>query len=268
MAGPWRIIIDGALSGIENMARDAAVLELAETAASPQTTLRFYQWDVPTLSLGNKQDVARAADAAFCCANGVAIVRRPTGGGAVLHHLELTYSVVSNDRDYFPVQRILDIYLCISRALCRGLQLLGAPAAIQNHGSLAPTRTDNYIHNPYPCFSSASHYEIIVGERKIIGSAQKRLRAAFLQHGSIPYAYDWRLQAGAMGVEAAPLQAVMASIGDFVTPTPPYADLAGAFARGFAEEFRLADAAPRGAFTPAELERARALAGQFAVPSE
>ncbi len=213
--------------------------------------------DVPTLSLGNKQDVTRAADAAFCRANGVAIVRRPTGGGAVLHHLELTYSVVSNDRDCFPVQRILDIYLCVSRALCRGLRLLGAPAEIQGHGSLAPTRTDNYVHNPYPCFSSASHYEIIVGGRKIIGSAQKRLRAAFLQHGSIPYAYDWRLQAGAMGSKPPRCEAVMAAIGEFVTPTPPYADLAAAFARGFAEEFRLADAVSRGAFTPAELDRAR-----------
>jgi lipoate-protein ligase A len=264
MPRSWRLVVDDPLPGIDNMARDAALLALAEESAEPATTLRFYRWDVPTLSLGNKQDAAKAADAGFCGRRGVALVRRPTGGAAVLHHQELTYSVVSNDREFFPKQSILEIYLLISRALCRGLQLLGVPARIVTHGALGPAREDNYIRNPFPCFSAASHFELVVGGRKIVGSAQKRGRRAFLQHGSIPWAYDWPLQAGSMRAEAGDLQKVMTSIGDHVPVVPDVPGLVDGFARGFREVFRL-DAYRPLAWSEAELALARSLKDQYSV---
>jgi lipoyl(octanoyl) transferase len=262
---PWRLIVDEALPGAVNMARDAALFARAEESDAPQTTLRFYRWDVPTLSLGNKQRAASAADGEFCRRHGIAVVRRPTGGAAVLHHLELTYSVVSNDREYFPRHGIMAIYLQVSRALCRGLQALGVPARIVSHGALGPARSDNYIRNPYPCFSAASHFELVVGGHKIIGSAQKRGRRAFLQHGSIPCAYDWPLQAGSMRARVEDLQQVMTSIGAHVPDLPPYRDLAAAFARGFEEVFHLGPFDPPAEFDPAEERLARALESQFQV---
>lgn len=265
MSTPWRLVVDEALPGAANMARDAALFARAEESVAPQTTLRFYRWDVPTLSLGNKQRAASAADGEFCRRNGVAVVRRPTGGAAVLHHLELTYSVVSNDREHFPQHGIMAIYLQISRALCRGLQALGVPARIVSHGALGPARADNYIRNPYPCFSAASHFELVVGEHKIIGSAQKRGRRAFLQHGSIPYAYDWPLQAGSMRARAEELQKVMTSIGAHVPDVPPYRDLAAAFTRGFQEVFRLDPFGAPAELSAEELRIARSLEAQFQV---
>ena len=265
MPNPWRLVVDEALPGAVNMARDAALFARAEESDSPRTTLRFYRWDVPTLSLGNKQRAASAADDGFCRRNGIAIVRRPTGGAAVLHHLELTYSVVSNDREYFPQHGIMAIYLQISRALCRGLQALGVPARIVSHGALGPARSDNYIRNPYPCFSAASHFELVVGEHKIIGSAQKRGRRAFLQHGSIPCAYDWPLQAGSMRARVEDLQKVMTSIGAHVPDLPPYRDLAAAFARGFEEVFRLDPFGPPAEFPAEEQRLALSLESQFQV---
>jgi len=105
----WRVIIDESLPGIENMARDAALLQIAENNSQPTTVIRFYRWMIPTISLGNKQDAAKSADLEFCRDHGIDIVRRPTGGGAVLHHHELTYSIISNDREYFPNQTLVNI---------------------------------------------------------------------------------------------------------------------------------------------------------------
>jgi len=265
MQGPWRLVIDPALPGEENMARDAALLRLLEESGQPGSVLRFYRWRVPTLSLGNKQRAGLAADLEFCRSHGIDVVRRPTGGGAVLHHLELTYSVISNDRHHFPANSILETYLLVSRALCRGLALLGVTARIVERGPLGRVRADNYIRKPVPCFSSASHFELLVGERKLIGSAQKRLKQTFLQHGSIPCRYDWGLQAGSMKTPVEELQPLMTCIGDHLEPVPSPDELAAAFGRGFREVFRLGgDWAPEG-LTSAELELAARLRPEYAV---
>jgi lipoate-protein ligase A len=93
MSAPWRLIIDGDLPGANNMARDVAILDAVAEGESPPT-LRLYGWDPPCLSLGRHQGVD-AADLSFCRAQGIDVVRRPTGGRALLHHLELTYSVTA-----------------------------------------------------------------------------------------------------------------------------------------------------------------------------
>src|SRR5262245_2885472 len=97
----WKLITDGPLDGVRNMAIDAALLEEVENATTPRTIVRFYSWRIPTISLGRNQKPEKAVDVEYCRANGIDIVHRPTGGRAVLHDDELTYAVISNDSDSF-----------------------------------------------------------------------------------------------------------------------------------------------------------------------
>jgi lipoate-protein ligase A len=238
VAGIWRVIIDESLPGIENMARDAMALEDSRKNEEPQTILRFYRWIIPTLSLGNKQDVEKAVNLDFCRDNGVDIVRRPTGGGAVLHHLELTYSIVSNDTEVFPHQSILETYKLIAAALAKGLSNLGIHSEAMVQLIDREEHRKNYIQSPVPCFTAPSHYEICVKGKKIIGSAQKRLKPAFLQHGSIPYQYNWSLQAGTMNAKEDELQASMTCIADHLSNVPRYSQMVEAFVQAFADSFK------------------------------
>jgi lipoate-protein ligase A len=122
MTTTWRFIRDGSLPGARNMARDVAMLEAVAHGEAPPT-LRLYGWDPPCLSLGRHQGL-EAADLAFCSAHGIDVVRRPTGGRALLHHLELTYAVVAPLGEG-PLPRALqDAYRRICEPLvaaCRGL---------------------------------------------------------------------------------------------------------------------------------------------------
>jgi len=238
MASAWRVIIDESLPGIENMARDDTLLEKTRTGDTPMTTLRFYRWIIPTLSLGNKQEVEKAANLDFCRDNGIDIVRRPTGGGSVLHHMELTYSVVSNDRDFFPEASILGSYKLIAQALCRGMEILGVPVEAVSKKVPDGQKDSNYVKSPVPCFTSPSEFEICAKGKKIIGSAQKRIKKTFLQHGSIPYQLDWELQAGSMRSTKVGLQESMTCISEHISTLPGIRDMFEALLQGFTETFR------------------------------
>ena len=153
---------------------------------NPATFLRFYQWERPTASLGYGQKAARVVDPEFCRTNGIDIVRRQTGGKLVLHHREITYSVVSNDVDLFT-STLGGSYKLISQALVKGLEKMGLSAA------LAEKAPPFYARGTMPCFSHPAQDEIEIGGLKIVGSAQKRTGGRFLQHGSIPLAHDEEL---------------------------------------------------------------------------
>ncbi len=122
----------------------------------------------------------------FCRAHGIDIVRRVTGGKLVLHHQEVTYSVVSNDVATFT-DTLGGSYKRISQALVRGLEKMGLKAA------LADKAPPFYARGTMPCFSLPAQDEIEIGGLKIVGSAQKRTVRRFLQHGSIPMAHDEEL---------------------------------------------------------------------------
>ena len=124
----WRLIVDGDLTGPLNMARDMAMLEAVAVAESPPT-LRFYGWDPPCLSLGRHQGV-EAADLDFCRTEGIDVVRRPTGGRALLHHFELTYSVVA-PLGVGPMPRALqDAYRLICGVLVQAMRAFGVEAEL------------------------------------------------------------------------------------------------------------------------------------------
>jgi lipoate-protein ligase A len=178
----WRLIVEPRpLAGTRNMAVDEHLFRRART--EPETFLRFYRWARPTASLGASQTAERVADLEFCRRRGVDIVRRITGGKLVLHDREVTYAVASADVEAFG-PTLAESYRRISQGLMRGLELMGlAPR-------LAAVSPPEYIRGTMPCFAFPARDEVELDGRKIIGSAQKRMGVAFVQHGSIPLEKD------------------------------------------------------------------------------
>jgi len=142
-------------------------------------TLRFYSWDPPALSLGYFQRAEEVADLAACQSLGVDIVTRPTGGRALLHHRELTYSVTAAEGCHKIPASVLGAYRLFSEALVRGLARLGVPV------ELAPGEGRGRGLAPGACFDTPAAYELQVAGKKVAGSAQMRRDGALLQHGSI-----------------------------------------------------------------------------------
>jgi lipoate-protein ligase A len=175
----WRVLLDGKLSAAENMAIDEAIMQaISEGKALP--TLRFYDWKLPTVSYGYNQEIAKQIDLQKVKDKGYDYVRRPTGGRAVLHHEEITYAVISPLKDHLQGS-IIESYASISKALKRGLALLGIEVDFEK-GSVDSHQQRK---DANPCFSSSSRYELSYQNRKIVGSAQVRKNDVLLQHGSI-----------------------------------------------------------------------------------
>lgn len=170
----WRLLHTPPMSGAENMGLDQALLERA--AEGREGVVRVYSWSRPTLSLGRHEVARGRVDRARARAAGVDIVRRPTGGRALLHHREVTYSVTA------PVARgesVRGWYATINGWLLEALRDLGVRA----EPAVAVGRTP--IPGTASCFQRPDRGEIVVGGRKLVGSALLRERGALLQHGSI-----------------------------------------------------------------------------------
>jgi lipoate-protein ligase A len=189
----WKYIDSGPNTGAYNMALDEELLARAQ-AGETRPVLRLYTWSPPAVSLGRFQDAETAVNAEACKRLGFDIVRRITGGRAVLHRNELTYSIIAGtDNKLFPSD-VLGTYKVIATGLVAGLRNLTIPAEmVSREGRHAPL-VEKKSKEP-ACFSSPSWYEIVVNNRKIIGSAQRRVAGAFLQHGSILLDYDPVLEA-------------------------------------------------------------------------
>ncbi len=189
----WHYIDSGDNLGAYNMAVDEELLARAQ-AGDCTPVLRFYGWTPPAVSIGRFQDLKTAVNAEACRKRGFDIVRRITGGRAVLHYRELTYSVIARtDSRLFP-SNVLGTYKVIASGLLAGLANLGIPAEMVSRGGRHAELVKKSGKDP-SCFSSPSWYEILAGGRKIVGSAQRRMRGAFLQHGSILIEYDPVLEA-------------------------------------------------------------------------
>jgi len=227
----WRLLLDPPAAGAWNMAVDEVLLDGAGAGSAPPT-LRFYEWAPPCLSLGYFQPFD-VVDVAGCLRLGVDVVRRPTGGRAILHDREVTYSVTLPLRLLGDDSAVLPSYHRLSLALERGLNQLGAPVVLAPENTAQPGPD----HGPV-CFDRPSAHEILLDGRKLVGSAQVRRATAILQHGSIliepridrllaclwlPDGPDARIEDGVAG---------LAEVGDFDPAT-----IAGALAGGFAEEF-------------------------------
>jgi lipoate-protein ligase A len=177
----WRFLNTGPADGAANMALDEALLRGVDRGESPPT-VRVYSWDPPTVSTGHSQELARELDLGACAERGFGVVRRPTGGRAVLHAGELTYAVAAPSGLPPLGSTILETYRAIAAALLSGLRTLGVVADLERVGDDSPARGDG---PSAPCFVSSGRFEVVVGGKKLIGSAQRRLGRGVLQHGSL-----------------------------------------------------------------------------------
>jgi lipoate-protein ligase A len=174
----WRLLRSAPADGATNMAADEAILRAVAAGLVPPT-LRFYSWEPACLSLGRAQPVADV-DLDPLRAAGFGLVRRPTGGRAILHVDELTYSVIAPQDDPRVAGGIVESYRRLSAGLMRGLERLGMVNLV------ADQRVENHRPEGPVCFEVPSDYEITVGGRKLVGSAQMRAQRAVLQHGALP----------------------------------------------------------------------------------
>ncbi len=251
-----RIERDPALAGAANMERDLSLLRQLEDSSQPATIVRFYAWDKPTVSLGKHQKPESGADLEFCRRNHIPVVRRPSGGRAVLHADELTYAVISNDALSFPMHSLHETYRAVALALQSGLAQLGIESALArpsrtSSGRGAEARRGGRTNDPVqphqsadhrlaaPCFVAPSRHELLCQGRKIAGSAQRRLRRAFLQHGSIPLTVDYPLMAAALGCSQELLRGTVISVSEAAGRPIGRQLLEPALVEGFKETFQI-----------------------------
>lgn len=168
-----RLIIDSPSSAAWNMALDQAILDSVSAGAGP--VLRFYEWDVPTLSLGYFQSLGDRSG--HSASHSIPVVRRSTGGGAIVHHHELTYSLTLpiTDRAATSVQRIYDrVHSAIRNTM------LEFGVALERAGQRPAPPTP-----PFLCFQRRAEEDLLCAGYKVGGSAQRRTARAVLQHGSL-----------------------------------------------------------------------------------
>jgi lipoate-protein ligase A len=222
----WRLVVDPPMTGEENMARDRWLVDELVAGDRP-ATLRFYAWRPACISLGlgQKPDIL---DLEAVKAAGLDVVRRPTGGQALLHDDELTYSVVASQADPVVGGTLMQTYHAITTAFLSGLQSLG----IEGEGAECEPRPASGV-TPV-CFASASAEEILVGGRKLLASAQWRTRGVFLQHGSLLLTDRQAELPALMGDgEARRLKPMSVSLAELLTQPPSRAELMALLAEGF-----------------------------------
>jgi lipoyl(octanoyl) transferase len=216
-AGRWRFLLD-------DMAIDE-VLALACARGWSPPSLRLYRWAVPTLSLGYNQPIHGEVNLSLCLQRGIPAVRRPTGGRALLHDHELTYSLA------LPIpcgsRGVLQDYRWISYCFLLALRRLGVAATL-SRGTRIMEEAGGI------CFLSASRYELTVNGRKVLGSAQRRFSGALLQHGSLLIDIDHSVWTTVFP-QARELRARATALKDLLGRSPSWDELVGAVRGGFEE---------------------------------
>lgn len=196
----WRLLLTPPARGAWNMALDESILEHIGRGESIPT-LRLYAWEPACLSLGHAQPFADV-DTARLKSHGWEVVRRATGGRAILHTDELTYSVIAPLNESRVEGGILESYNRLAQALLLAVKSLDIPVEMKEG------KADNGM-TPNPvCFEVPSTYEITVNGKKLIGSAQARKKEGMLQHGSLPMAGDLARICQALVFENEPARAI------------------------------------------------------------
>lgn len=179
----WRLIKNKSYDGAMNMAIDEA-MTIAYNEGKSKPTLRFYTWNPYCLTMGYFQK-SDEIDFKACKENNIDVVRRITGGRAVLHENELTYSIITGEDNPLMDKSINLSYRFISEGIVKGLNLYGIEVDKLNKGERIGR--DNLS---AACFNAHSSYEICINKKKIVGSAQNRKSGVILQHGSIILNFD------------------------------------------------------------------------------
>jgi len=227
----WRLLDSGAGPGSYNLALDEAIFRLVREGKSPPT-VRFYAWSPAAVSVGYFQRWERQIDPDACRRQGIDVYRRITGGRAVLHRDEITYSVACADAGELFGEGLQASYRTVASALAESLRLLGVEAEL----APPPSGKDARRAAGHPsCFAASSGHEISAGGRKLAGSAQKREGDDFLQHGSIlgsrhddEFRSLLRSSADSSGSDFG-----MTSLEELLGRRPAWPELAAALAEGF-----------------------------------
>lgn len=235
----WRLLHTGYADPATNMAVDEAILYAHSRGLVPPT-IRFYGWNPPTLSIGYFQRAHKEIDLDIVREKGLGFVRRPTGGRAVLHDQELTYSVIVSESHPMMPTSINESYRVLSMGLLEGFRELGFQA---NMVSLADEDEKKKYESmgSAACFDSPSWYELVVEGRKVVGSAQVRQQHTILQHGSILLDMDVDLLFSVLRFSSERIRdhfkkmfvEKAVSIKDFSGTTVTFEQAAAAFAKGF-----------------------------------
>ncbi len=196
----WRVINSGVAYAATNMAVDESIL-IAHSTGQVPPTIRFYGWRPAAVSIGYFQKAAAEIDLDECKRRGIDVVRRLTGGRAVLHDCELTYSIVVKE-DYPSLPPTITASYCyLSGGLLKGLQQLGVAAEMSIPRGAYGQRAK--LPASAACFDAPSHYELTYERRKLVGSAQVRKQGVILQHGSILIRFSAETMAGILRMPSA-----------------------------------------------------------------
>ena len=186
----FRLIRSGALTAARNMALDEQIFK--RYLKDGVGVLRLYRWQGPAFTYGFSQDPQRQINLAACAIDGVGVAKRITGGGVLFHDDEITYSFVCSKADVGEPQKLFVDYRNICEFLIRFYASLGLTAGFALEA--AGFKDKSSAHEL--CSASHEKYDIVIGEKKIGGNAQKRNRQVIFQHGSIPCSINWIWQAG------------------------------------------------------------------------
>jgi lipoate-protein ligase A len=212
-----------------NMALDEALLESVGLGGPP--TLRLYGWSSPSFSIGRFQAAADGLDQAACGTAGVEVVRRPTGGGILFHHDEVTYSVACR-KDDLAAGGVPLSYRDICSFLVRFYRSLGlAPAFALDVPAGRPCGPSVI------CCAGREKHDIVVGGRKLGGNAQRRTRTALLQHGAVPRAIDWSWSRKCLRGFAPAMEEGATSLAAELGSPPSIGEMAAGLAAAFEESF-------------------------------
>ncbi|MCM8757061.1 MAG: lipoate--protein ligase family protein [Candidatus Omnitrophica bacterium] len=213
-----------------NMGLDYAFWQSVKQRRSPPT-LRFYQWKPASVSIGYRQSPEKLVNVSFCHSVGIPIVSRPTGGSALFHDLEIPYSFTAGQTDHSCFASPLSSYLAICAGLSTGLKLLGINAEVRGYSS-----SEEPTFSQKDCFSLSSRHDLVVKGKKIVGSAQKRDRFSFLQHGAILLAIrkEWWQKIFIQKVDFSAITCVS----DHISSTPEPKVILDCLVRGFSQVFQ------------------------------
>ncbi|UMZ74298.1 lipoate--protein ligase family protein [Natranaerofaba carboxydovora] len=183
----WRLLLDGPLRGSENMARDEALLK-SYYFGKKQPVFRIYDWKPDCISLGYFQKATSEINLDGANKLNVDIVRRPTGGRGVLHANEITYCLVMEEKFFGISKSVIESYKFLIQGIKKGLEALGLNPEIKTI-SKKEEKKQGKLNFSSACFDSSSWYELLLDNRKVVGSAQTRRKGVILQHGSIKLHY-------------------------------------------------------------------------------
>jgi lipoate-protein ligase A len=247
----WRYLDSGPQPGALNMATDEAMLEAQLRGAAP-ATLRVYSWRPRAISLGRFQDAAASVDLDQCRRSGADVVRRPTGGRAILHtEDEVTFSIVVSEKR-LGTRGVMDSYRALAKAVIAGLIGLGVDARLLERSAAVGAAA---AQDP-ACFAVRARCDLVVGSEKLLGSAQVHRDGVILQQNSLPLRIpleDWgRL------FRRKPIAPAALGLRDAAGAEISYQQVAGALRAGVEEVFSVQLIA--GVLSDEETSRAAALA--------